>query len=132
MICVLKERDGWLYVVQVDTLSSSPEVLQRWFPTGVRASVAHEQLGDFENVQVVRDATSPGRYVLPPNIFGTRAYVTLEHRGETQPSHVATLPVPKPKTRLKGRVYWELGEWWIRGTKGERLLATVNLHEYLT
>jgi hypothetical protein len=36
MICVLKERDGWLYVMQVDTLSSSPEVIQRWFPTGER------------------------------------------------------------------------------------------------
>jgi hypothetical protein len=133
MLHVLKEWNGQVCVVFVDTSWDEPIVIRRWFPTGVNAHVARQGIGHFENEEVRpdRSALSGGTYVLPSKGFGARGVVTLDHFGETESERTDKIPVPRPRTRLKGKVSWEGGEWRIHGAKGDQLLASVDLSKYL-
>ena len=130
---VLRELNDRMHVVWIDTDSSDPIVRRRWYPTDVRRHVATQNLGSDWEGTVLR-SLGDGRYEIPPathTYSGRGLIIELVERGRTLSSKTDQIEVPPPKTRRRGRIFWQHGEWWISGPRGEEILSRVNLHDYV-
>ena len=122
---ILREHDGLLYVVFLSTMMDDPVVLRRWYPTGIKAHHAHDNLGveSLDGAVLVPDR--PGFYRFADPGYG-RVEVELERGGQTLATHVDRIPVSPPKTRRRGRVYWDMGHWEISGRRDREILQSEN------
>jgi hypothetical protein len=128
---VLREWDGRVYVVIARTLSQEPIVMRQWFPTGIRADMARANVGEFEGKEL--RFLGEGMFeTLPPAgrySEGEKIRVSLEHPG-SEAERSDQIEATVPKTKRKGKIYWNMGEWWIHGPHGNEILSQVDLKPY--
>jgi hypothetical protein len=128
LLHVLRERGNHVYVVAIDVGSFEPFVRCAWYPTGVLTQDARDVLGNgFDGTKLKQNGN--GVYTIP-SVSGI--LVTLTGGGRTEADFVEQFPIPVPKSRLKGKVEWRMGEWRILGKRGDALLAKVDLEDFST
>jgi hypothetical protein len=118
MIHILKDRDGLLFVATIDTLSTEPTAQLAFYPTGMPTHRAEYNTGwdlvgkragwdDLMGVYFINNPHGPG---------GVR--IELKDGRDTRPEFIERIPLDPPKTRKRGKVFWDAGEWWITQAKG--------------
>ena len=128
LLHVLRSRGNRVYVVAIDVGSYEPVARLAWYPTGVKLQDARNAIDvDFEGLKLKQEGD--GVYTIP-TIRGIQ--VTLTNGGRTEADFVESVEIPQPRSKLKGKIVWEMGEWRIRGVRGDALLARVNLENYAT
>jgi len=125
---LLREMDHRVFVVVVTTLSDAPIVRRSWYPTGIDAWRARDNIGEFEGVDV--RYLGDGTYRMQPGPHDQDVRLRLEGGGRTECERHDQFEIPMPKTRRRGKVYWNMGEWWIHGAHGDEILAQVDLRPY--
>lgn len=121
---ILREHDNRLFVLSLYTATDDPVVIRAWFPTGIVASRARRELG-IENLDGAALRAVPGGgglYEFADPSFG-RLQVQLESGGQTTSTYRDEVPVSPPRTRRRGRIYWDRGEWAISDPRGRETIA---------
>jgi hypothetical protein len=126
---ILRERERRVYVVIVTTHHDEPVVERRWFPTGIRADMARRNVGEFDGVEI-RSKVGEGIFYLSLSPGPGVVQIRLESGWRTPPESHDLFEAAKPKAKRKGKIYWNMGEWWIHGVHGDEILTQVDLRPY--
>jgi hypothetical protein len=129
---VLRELDGKVHVVITRTLSQEPVVIRQWFPTGIRADMARASVGEFEGRELKFLGSGIFETLPPAGRYneGGKIQIVLESGSGTEAVRSDQFEAEKPKTRRRGKIYWQMGEWWISGPHGNEILSAVDLRTY--
>ena len=131
---ILREREGLLYVLSLYTRSEVPLVVRAWYPTGDKVYQARRSLGvDSLDGVLLRYAQHSGYYNFVDPSFG-QVEAKLERGGHTTSSFREEIPVPVPKARRRGKVFWHDGCWNVETSRGREVLVSADrvLQDYAT
>ena len=103
-------KDGWLYLLMSDVMSSEPTLRKFYYPTGIREYDFHRNYG-FPLPLPVRHSQSAGGYYYQDRNMCKPLVFTLTHGGNTFSTTVEHESIPCPKVRKGLETRYRDGHW---------------------